>query len=70
MLPAPGAGLQIPAFLRESGTLYMIAEAVSTEAPVAPPPERRPAALERGPAGTIDPACRSQRRGMPDRLAS
>jgi len=36
VLPAPGTGFSIPAFLRESGTLYMIAEAVSEEAPVAP----------------------------------
>ena len=36
VLPAPGAGFSIPAFLRDAGTLYMIAEAVSEEAPVAP----------------------------------
>ena len=36
VLPAPGTGFHIPAFLREAGTLYMIAEAVSQEAPVAP----------------------------------
>ena len=36
VLPAPGAGFHIPAFLRDAGTLYMIAEAVSEEAPVAP----------------------------------
>ena len=36
VLPAPGAGFRIPAFLRGGGTLYMIAEAVSGEAPVAP----------------------------------
>ena len=36
VLPAPGAGFDIPAFLREAGTVYMIAEAVSEEAPVAP----------------------------------
>ena len=36
VLPAPGTGFHIPAFLRETGTLYMIAEAVSGEAPVAP----------------------------------
>jgi len=29
VLPAPGAGFSIPAFLRDAGTLYMIAEAVS-----------------------------------------
>ena len=36
VLPAPGTGFGIPAFLRDAGTLYMIAEAVSEEAPVAP----------------------------------
>jgi type IV secretion system protein VirD4 len=36
VLPAPGAGFDVPAFLRQRGTLYMIAEAVSGEAPVAP----------------------------------
>ena len=36
VLPAPGAGFRIPAFLRDAGALYMIAEAVSEEAPVAP----------------------------------
>ena len=36
VLPAPGTGFSIPAFLRETGTVYMIAEAVSEEAPVAP----------------------------------
>ena len=36
VLPAPGTGFSIPAFLRDAGTLYMIAEAVSEEAPVAP----------------------------------
>ncbi len=36
VLPAPGAGFSIPGFLRDAGTLYMIAEAVSEEAPVAP----------------------------------
>ena len=36
VLPAPGTGFHIPAFLRDAGTLYMIAEAVSEEAPVAP----------------------------------
>src|SRR6266702_1229187 len=34
--PAPGTGFDIPAFLYEAGTVYMIAEAVSEEAPVAP----------------------------------
>jgi type IV secretion system protein VirD4 len=36
VLPAPGKGFSIPAFLRDAGTLYMIAEAVSEEAPVGP----------------------------------
>ena len=36
VLPAPGTGFHIPAFLRGAGTLYMIAEAVTQEAPVAP----------------------------------
>jgi type IV secretion system protein VirD4 len=36
VLPDPGTGFHIPAFLRGDGTLYMIAEAVSGEAPVAP----------------------------------
>ncbi len=36
VLPASGTGISIPAFLRDAGTLYMIAEAVSEEAPVAP----------------------------------
>jgi type IV secretory pathway TraG/TraD family ATPase VirD4 len=36
VLPAPGARFDIPAFLGDRGSLYMIAEAVSGEAPVAP----------------------------------
>jgi type IV secretory pathway TraG/TraD family ATPase VirD4 len=36
VLPEPGTGFDIPAFLYDSGTVYMIAEAVSEEAPVAP----------------------------------
>ena len=36
VLPVPGTGFDIPDFLRDAGTLYMIAEAVSEEAPVAP----------------------------------
>ena len=35
VLPKPGEGFDIPAFLDQSGTVYMIAEAVSEEAPVA-----------------------------------
>ena len=36
VLPAPGGGFDIPAFLAGRGTAYLIAEAVSEEAPVAP----------------------------------
>jgi type IV secretion system protein VirD4 len=36
VLPGPGGGFDIPAFLADRGTVYMIAEAVSEEAPVAP----------------------------------
>jgi type IV secretory pathway TraG/TraD family ATPase VirD4 len=36
VLPAPGTGFDIPSFLAEAGTVYMIAEAVSEDAPVAP----------------------------------
>jgi type IV secretion system protein VirD4 len=36
VLPAPGTGFDIPQFLDDAGTVYMIAEAVSEEAPVAP----------------------------------
>src|SRR5256886_5883718 len=36
VLPAPGTGFDIPAFLARAGTVYMVAEAVSEEAPVAP----------------------------------
>ena len=36
VLPAPGTGFDIPAFLDDAGTLYMVAEAVSEDAPVAP----------------------------------
>jgi type IV secretory pathway TraG/TraD family ATPase VirD4 len=36
VLPDPDTGFDVPAFLRQRGTLYMIAEAVSGEAPVAP----------------------------------
>src|SRR5579862_2538330 len=36
VLPVPGGGFSIPAFLADRGTVYMIAEAVSEEAPVAP----------------------------------
>ena len=36
VLPRPGGGFDIPAFLAGRGTVYLIAEAVSEEAPVAP----------------------------------
>jgi type IV secretion system protein VirD4 len=36
VLPPPGTGFSIPAFLYDAGTLYLIAEAVSEDAPVAP----------------------------------
>jgi type IV secretion system protein VirD4 len=36
VLPGPGEGFDIPAFLRDAGTVHLIAEAVSEEAPVAP----------------------------------
>jgi type IV secretion system protein VirD4 len=36
VLPGPGEAFDIPNFLAQTGTVYMIAEAVSGEAPVAP----------------------------------
>ncbi len=36
VLPGPGDGFDIAGFLSDTGTLYLIAEAVSAEAPVAP----------------------------------
>ena len=36
VLPPPGGGFDIPSFLADRGTVYLIAEAVSEEAPVAP----------------------------------
>jgi type IV secretory pathway TraG/TraD family ATPase VirD4 len=36
VLPSPGSGFDIPVFLADRGTVYLIAEAVSEEAPVAP----------------------------------
>ena len=36
VLPGPGQGLDIPTFVRESGTLYLIAETRGEDAPVAP----------------------------------
>jgi type IV secretion system protein VirD4 len=36
VLPGPGSAFSIPDFLRESGTLYMIADSAAGEAPLAP----------------------------------
>jgi type IV secretion system protein VirD4 len=36
VLPVPGYGFDIPSFLRDCGTVYMIAEAIGEDAPVAP----------------------------------
>jgi type IV secretory pathway TraG/TraD family ATPase VirD4 len=36
VLPAPGQGFDILAYLRDCGTVYMIAEAIGADAPVAP----------------------------------
>jgi type IV secretion system protein VirD4 len=36
VLPGPVGGFGIPAFLRQAGTVYLIAESVSEDAPVAP----------------------------------
>jgi type IV secretion system protein VirD4 len=36
VLPAPGAGFDIGSFLRDCGTVYMIAESTGEDAPVAP----------------------------------
>jgi type IV secretory pathway TraG/TraD family ATPase VirD4 len=36
VLPGPGEGFSIPGFLRDAGTLYMIAEATTEDVPVAP----------------------------------
>ena len=36
VLPAPGTGFNIRDFLDDAGTVYLIAEAVSEDAPVAP----------------------------------
>jgi hypothetical protein len=36
VLPGPGEGFSIPAFLDQAGTVYMIAEAITEDAPVAP----------------------------------
>jgi hypothetical protein len=63
VLPAPGESLDIPAFLHDAGTLYMIAEAISAEAPVASlfaaiATEMRYAAAQIGqasPSGRLDP---------------
>jgi len=36
VLPGPGEGFSIPEFLAEAGALYMIAEAITEDVPVAP----------------------------------
>ena len=36
VLPGPGGGFDIPAFLADRGTVYLIAESLSEQAPVAP----------------------------------
>jgi type IV secretory pathway TraG/TraD family ATPase VirD4 len=36
VLPAPGQGFDIGSFLRDCGTVYMVAEAIGADAPVAP----------------------------------
>jgi type IV secretion system protein VirD4 len=36
VLPAPGEGFSIPDFLADCGTVYMVAEAIGEDAPVAP----------------------------------
>ena len=36
VLPGPGSGFDIPGFLADRGTVYLIAEALSEQAPVAP----------------------------------
>jgi hypothetical protein len=63
VLPGRGEGFDIAAFLSDTGTLYLIAEAVSEEAPVAPlfaamASEIRYAAAQIGqasPGGRLDP---------------
>jgi type IV secretion system protein VirD4 len=36
VLPGPGGGFDIPAFLRQCGTVYLIADSIGEEAPMAP----------------------------------
>lgn len=63
VLPAPGTGLGFTQFLRDSGSLYMIADSDNDESPLAPlfaclASELRYAALEAGgnmPGGRLDP---------------
>ena len=63
VLPSPGQGLDIPEFLRQAGTLYLIAEPVGEDAPVAPlfacltTEIHHTAALlgSRAPGGRLDP---------------
>ena len=64
VLPAPGTGFSIPEFLYDTGTVYLIAEAVSEQAPVAPlfaamATEIHYAAAQIGqasPSGRLDPS--------------
>ena len=61
VLPPPGGGFDIPAFLADRGTVYLIAEAVSEEAPVAPlfaamAAEIHYAAAQIGQASAVGPA--------------
>jgi type IV secretion system protein VirD4 len=63
VLPSHGQGLDIPAFLRQAGTLYLVAEPVGEDAPVAPlfacltTEIHHTAALlgSRAPGGRLDP---------------
>jgi type IV secretion system protein VirD4 len=63
VLPGPGDGFDIPAFLDGADTVYLIAEAVSEEAPVAPilalacrDPETRPSSSSWTPP-PLTPSC-------------
>src|SRR5256886_2575677 len=76
VLPGPGDGFDIPAFLDRTGTVYLIAEAVSEDAPVAPlfaamaaPGQRGggPPANRRWPAGGGAPGPPPRARGRPGR---
>jgi len=64
VLPGPGGGFDIPDFLRRSGTVYLIADSIGEEAPMAPlfaamATEIHYAAAQIGqasPSGRLDPA--------------